>query len=250
MDAKDAKLAGLVGRLKEAAHENLEAVILYGSAARGDYHAGQSDLNVVCVMRSLAAAELKRVAPAIAWWVKEQKEPAPLLFTEKELHESADVFAIELTDLQRKRQVLYGTDVIATIHVPMNLHRVQVEHELRTMLLKLRQHFLLSVGDTQTLRAVMAKSVASARTLSRHALIAMGEAGTGTAREVFAQIAAKTGVDETAFETAREMREPTGNRQQEADLVSAYGEYLKAIEGVTEALDRHAPKNEWRRAAH
>jgi hypothetical protein len=32
--------------------------------------------------------------------------------------------------------------------------------------------------------------------------------------------------------------------------VSAYGEYLKAIEGVTEALDRHAPKNEWRRAAH
>jgi len=172
------------------------------------------------------------------------------MLTEKELRESADVFAIELTDLHRKRQVLYGRDVIAGIHVPMNLHRVQVEHELRTMLLKLRQHFLLSGGDANALRAVMAKSVASARTLCRHALIAMGESETGTAREVFAHIAAKTGVEAKAFEIALELHEHLGGRHDDSAIVKAFGEYLKALEGVTEALDRHAPKKEWRRAAH
>src|SRR5262249_14142366 len=135
------------------------------------------------------------------------------------------------------------------IHVPMNLHRVQVEHELRTMLLKLRQHFLLSGGDANALRAVMAKSVASARTLCRHALIALGDAGTGTARDVFAQIAAKTGANPKAFETALDLKDLQGHGPDESSISAAYGEYLKALEGVTEALDRHAPKKEWRRAA-
>lgn len=34
----DAKLRELVNRLKEVAAANLESVILYGSAARGDFH--------------------------------------------------------------------------------------------------------------------------------------------------------------------------------------------------------------------
>ena len=247
MDLKETKLAELVGRLKEAAHENLQALILFGSAARGDFREGISDLNVLCVMHSLSMPELKRVTPVVAWWVEEQKEPAPLLLTERELHESADVFAIELTDLQRKRRVLHGKDVIAGIHVPMNLHRVQVEHELRTMLLKLRQHFLLSGADATTLRSVMAKSVTSARTLSRHALIAMGEPGNGTAREIFAQIAAKAGVSLQALELALEFHDSESAEMEQSAVTSAYGEYLKALEGITEALDRHAPKKEWRR---
>ncbi len=36
----DVKLSELVSRLKEAAGQNLESVILYGSAARGDFQPG------------------------------------------------------------------------------------------------------------------------------------------------------------------------------------------------------------------
>lgn len=248
MDLKETKLAELTGRLKEAAHDNLEAVILYGSGARGDYREGFSDLNILCVMRSLSLDELKRVGPAITWWVKNQKEPAPLLFTEKELRESADVFAIELTDLRQHRRVLHGKDVIAGIHVPMNLHRVQVEHEMRTMLLKLRQHFLLSGGDAESLWLVLSKSLSSARTLARHALLVLGEQPVAATHEMFAQVAARTGANAGAFAAALQLRESGRTALDAAMVTRTYEGYIKALETVTQALDRHCPKSQWRRA--
>src|SRR5579885_2680816 len=132
--AIETKLAGLVGRLKDAAGTNLESVLLYGSAARGEHREGKSDLNLLCTLVSLSGAELNRIAPAVNWWTNEQLEPSPLFFTESELRSAADVFAIELLDIQRDHRVLFGKDVVAGIHVPTNLHRIQVEHELRTML--------------------------------------------------------------------------------------------------------------------
>ena len=95
--------------------------------------------------------------------------------TVEELRESADVFAIELLDIKRSHQTLFGQDVVTAIDVPMNLHRVEVEHELRTTLLRLRHHLLLSPDNEDELRAVLAKSITSVLTLFRHALIALGE---------------------------------------------------------------------------
>ena len=57
----------------------------------------------------------------------------------------------------------------------MNLHRVEVEHDLRTTLLRLRNHLLLTNDGDEELKLVMAKSVTSVVTLFRHALIALGE---------------------------------------------------------------------------
>jgi predicted nucleotidyltransferase len=128
MLSTEAKLTDLVSRMKEFAGENLESMILYGSAARGDFKEGHSDLNVLCVLRSVAVRELARVTPVVRWWSKDHNEPAPLFFTAEELRQSADVFSIELLDMQESRRVLFGADVVAGVLVPMNLHRVQVEH--------------------------------------------------------------------------------------------------------------------------
>jgi len=113
--------------------------------ARG-FHEGHSDLNVVCFLRSLSVEELGRLAPVVKWWCVEQREPAPLFFTEDELKHAADVFAIEILDMKHGRRVLYGADAVATIEVPMNLHRVQIEHDLRTTLLKLR-HIICALRE-------------------------------------------------------------------------------------------------------
>jgi len=59
-----------------------------------------------------------------------------LFLHEDELRDAANVFAIEILDIEARRRILYGADIVADIEVPMNLHRVQIEHDLRTMLLK------------------------------------------------------------------------------------------------------------------
>jgi len=104
MLSTETKLTELLNRLKEFAAANLECVILFGSAARGDFHEGHSDLNVVCILRSLSVEELGRLADVVEWWCVEQKEPAPLFFTKDELRDAANVFAIEILDMKHGRR--------------------------------------------------------------------------------------------------------------------------------------------------
>src|SRR5258708_37970162 len=120
-------LKNLVERLHEAAAENLESILLYGSAARGDFLGAHSDLNVLCSVRSLRVEDLARVAGTVRWWTSEQKQPAPLFFTAEELRHAADVFAIELLDMQQSHRVLYGPDVVSGINVAVDLPRIQAD---------------------------------------------------------------------------------------------------------------------------
>jgi predicted nucleotidyltransferase len=240
-------LKNLVERLHEAARDNLESLILYGSAARGDFHEVHSDLNVLCILRSLRAADLARVSPVVTWWTTTQRQPAPLFFSAEELRQSADVFAIELLDMQQSHRVLYGSDAITGIKVPMNLHRVQVEHELRTQLLKLRQHFLREAGNQHELGAVLAKSFSSTLTLLRHTLIAFQEQPPNASDEIFNRIAALTGASAPALESVRKLREAKSLNKDE--VLPMYDAYLGALEKVTAALDHHLPKHQWQRTA-
>src|SRR5271170_2312492 len=190
MLSTESKLTDLVNRLKELAAANLHSVILYGSAARGDFHEDHSDLNVLVILGSVSAADLRRVSPAVKWWIIDQREPAPLFFTAEELTRSSDVFAIELLDMREAHKVLYGQDPVATINVPMNLHRVELEHELRTTQLKLRQHFLLASDKPAELTAILIKSTSSVITLFRHVLIAFNETPPTKRHEIVARTAA------------------------------------------------------------
>jgi predicted nucleotidyltransferase len=239
-------LKNLVERLHEAARENLESIILYGSAARDDFHEAHSDLNILCILRSLRAAELSRITPAVKWWTTTQRQPAPLFFASEELRQSADVFTIELLDMQQSHRVLYGSDVVAAIHVPMNLHRVQVEHELRTLLLKLRQHFLREAENRQELGAVLAKSVSSTVTLLRHTLIAFNEQPPSARGEIFTRVAALTAANASAFEAVCRLRD--AKHLNVDTLLPVYDGYLAALEKVIAALDHHLPKHQWQRA--
>jgi len=246
MLSTDAKLTELVNRLKELAAANLHSVILYGSAARGDFHETHSDLNVLVILGSLAAADLRRVSPVVKWWITDLREPAPLFFTEEELRRSSDVFAIELLDIRDAHRVLYGKDPVAAINVPMNLHRVELEHELRTTLLKLRQHFLLAADKPSELTTVLIKSCSSVITLFRHVLIAFDETPPASRADVVARTAAVTSADASAINAALHVRDsPEANH----DIVAIYGAYLQAIEKVVFALDRLIPKHEWQRVA-
>ena len=239
-------LKNLVERLHQAARDNLESIVLYGSAARGDFHQAHSDLNVLCLLRSLRLADLARVAPVVKWWTSSQKQPAPLFFTADELRQSADVFAIELLDMQASHRLLYGADLISAIQVPMNLHRVQVEHELRTLLLKLRQHFLREAENQRELAAVMAKSFSSAFTLLRHALLALDQQPPDSQSEVFKQVAALTSASAPALEAVARLRDARTLDHDQVQLL--YDGYLTALEKVIAALNHHLPKQQWQRA--
>ncbi len=241
---KDELLQQFVTLARSAMGENLESVVLYGSTVRGDAQAPYSDLNLLCVVRSAARAELEKMASLVNWWSQGQGQRSPLIFTADELRRSADVFAIELLDMQRAHRVLYGAEIIASIPVPMNLHRVQVEHELRTLIQKLRQHYLHGPAEEASLRTVLAKSVSSVVTLLRHTLIAMDHDAPIDRHDVLNQIHKHMGVNVHALQAVLELRK-TSNAKGNAG--SLYGNYLELLEHICDQLDRVLPKQEWQR---
>lgn len=230
------KISEFVARLQKAAGENLESVVLYGSAVSGGYDPRYSNINLLCILNDTALPKLLALAPAARWWTK-QKHPAPLLFTRAELERSADVFAIELMDMRRHHRLLFGRDVVASLEVPVHLHRAQLEYELREKLILLRQGMLLAAGDNQRMWDLLLRSVPSFATLFRHALIAQGQPVPASKREAVKALAANLGWDASSFEQVLDVREHRADPVQfEVETVAA--QYLVAVEKVTSAVDR------------
>lgn len=229
------QITDFVNSLKLAAGANLECVALFGSAASGEFHADYSDLNILCVVRELSAAVLAKLAPAIVGWTK-SKFPAPLIFSRAELEQSTDVFAIEMLDIRRHHRILHGEDLFANLSVPMNLHRLQLEHNLRTKLLTLRQSYIQAVGDDKRVRRLMLDSVSNFATLFRHTLIAMGDQPVPGKADNIRRLAERTSFDPGIFLKLLQVRERTAN-ENEIEATSAFAQYLDGINTVVQAVD-------------
>jgi predicted nucleotidyltransferase len=242
----ETKLGELVSRLKEAAGKNLESVVLYGSAASGTFRPGTSDLNVLCTLVTIDVHELQLLAPVVLWWNGEEKEPAPLFFLSEELQRSTDVFPIESVDIKRAHRVLFGKDPVADLEIPMNLHRVQVERDLRLLLQRLRQHVLHAGKNELEYTTILKKTASGAITLLRHALLAFGEEPPIAPNALFERIASITGADAAAFQAIYDLHEGQGLAK---DSFVVYDQFIHALEKVVNALDRLVPKNEWKRVA-
>src|SRR5580698_7482203 len=112
------KLDEFVQRMKSAAPDNLKAIVLYGSAVTDEFHAGHSNLNTLCLLENAGPAQLEALHAPVEWWIR-QGQVAPLVFTLDELRRSADIFAIELMDMQANHRLLLGADFFAEVTVPL-----------------------------------------------------------------------------------------------------------------------------------
>lgn len=229
-------LSGLIQRLSSAAGQNLVSIVLHGSAAADDFQPEFSDVNVLAVVSELSVPAMQSLAPVLAWWTG-LGYPAPLFFTQSELQAVADVFPIEMFDIKHRHRILHGTDPFQDLDVPMALHRVQLEHEIRTKLLLLRQHYLSVPGDDAKVRHLMLDSVSNFLALFRHTLIAMGEAPPQHKAEVAQRIAAKLNFDPLPLQQLLEVRHRK-LKAESLDVNKVFAGYLRAIEVVVEAVDK------------
>jgi len=230
------KLEEFVQKLKAAAPNNVKAVILYGSATTGEFHSRQSDFDVLCIVARAGTAQIEALHQPVEWWTRQGHRP-PLVFTAEELVRSADVFAIELLDMKSHHQILFGPDVLADIPVPLHYHAIQVERELRTGWLRIRQAMLAAPRKSKIHLELMVTSISSFAALFRHALIAMGETPAANKREAVARIAGFAGADPGGFQAVLDYRE--GKKEaQEIDVAKTLAGYFALVEAVTDKFDR------------
>jgi hypothetical protein len=217
--------------------KNLAAVILYGSAAAGDFVRHRSNYNLLIALHKITPQELRNAQPALREWGK-LGHPIPVYFTVAELQDAADVFPIEFHQMEAARKVLYGTDVLENIKISDQNLRHQTEYELRSKLIQLRRQYIPASASVEGLKDLMAGSLSTFAALFRAVLLLHELEPPAAKHAVVALIAQHLKIDGVPFEKIFNIRE--NNFAEKMDEVSAnalFAEYMEQIEHVIEAVD-------------
>ena len=232
----------LVEELKLACPKGLKSVVLYGSAAAGDHSGKQSDYNVLVVAEELDIATLDAFSKSAAAWSK-AGNPAPMLFTEERLAQATDVFPIELLDIRECHKVLYGENLVQGLEIDTKNLRLQIEHELRGKLIRLRQSYLLTQGKSRAVTDLMVQSLSTFLVLFRAALRLFEQEVPQKKFQALEKLSTHLAFDGSVFQTVQELKDGT-KKPKEVPLGDLFNNYLKTIERVIDAVDMYIHKGE------
>ena len=123
----------LMNECKEKLKDNLVSIIKYGTEGEPN--------NILIVTKQLTFSDLNKLKPIILSFSKKSKV-VPILFTESGLKDSNDVFPLEILDMIYPHELLHGHDVLKNIKLEKKYVRRQIEFELRSKLIHLRENYI------------------------------------------------------------------------------------------------------------
>lgn len=136
----------------------LEGALLYGSAVRGDFLPGRSNLNFLLLLVAHDRSKLAAYAKLHKKWAREQVI-VPLLLTEADLSASVALFPLEYMEIQEQHRLLMGRDPFIGLHVDTGGLELQIRQNLRANLLRLRQRFVEGGGTEEAITILLPLSL-------------------------------------------------------------------------------------------
>ncbi len=225
-------LRRVVEGLKGALGARLRSVVLYGSAARGEFHDATSDLNLIVVLEDLEPPTLEPLTPIVERW-RGRGQHAPRLFTPALIAESADVFPIEFLDIRAGRVVLHGEDPFARLEIRGVHLRLQCERELREKMMRLREAYVEGHARRRDLEWLLTDSYSSFVALFRGCLRLLGGEPPARSHDVVAAFCERAGLDPAPFEQVERLKRGERVDQDPKSLFSGYyRELTKAVRTV------------------
>jgi len=205
--------------------------ILFGSAARGDYVPGRSDVNLMLIVERAEPAELSRLRPAFTRWRKTVPE-LPLIISHDEWLRAVDVFPIEICDLRAAHRVLRGPDLVGQVEPRAADLRRALEKEFRGKLLRLRQRYAAQGG--QDLGAWAGRTVGAIVVFFRCLLVLTGRSAPAEPAGVIEAAGALVGFDPAPLLRVLACRAAPKTRLAAADFEA----YLGAVERAAYFTDQ------------
>ena len=151
-DKKMKNLDNFIEELKTKLGDNLVSVIAFGSKA--NVEDAKNNLNLMIVTNTLNAENLYEISKPVQKWVK-AKNPIPVIMNKEEWYSSFDVYAIEYSDIKDNYRIIYGEDLVPSIPVNKYFLRLQCESELKSLLLKYKNNFLLNIKSDREMKKVL-----------------------------------------------------------------------------------------------
>ncbi|MGD8388547.1 MAG: hypothetical protein PVG49_15480 [Desulfobacteraceae bacterium] len=215
--------------------EDLLSILLYGSAAGGEYRPGRSDLNFLMVLTEAAIEHLDRAFKTVDRWRK-RYVAVPLFVTETYVQSSLDVFPIEYLDMQRRHVTVYGPDVLEGLTFDPEHVRLQCEREIKGKLLLLREGFLETGGKARGLKELITQSLPAFAAIFKALLYLQGKEIPARKADVFKRGAEGLGLDSGLFEALASVREER-DKPNEERLNRLVKDYLREVRKLAVIVD-------------
>ena len=143
-------LADFTARLKDLFGSDLLTVVLYGSAVRGTYRRGLSDINVLVLLEKSSPRKIFDMGRVIKSFIRKHRVN-PRVMTREEFVSSADVFPLEYGDIQCAHEIIYGDGEILNVDLSCAHLRYELEEKLKGAVGDIRYMLLASGGNEHLL---------------------------------------------------------------------------------------------------
>lgn len=225
-----------IADFKAAFGDELISIILYGSAARGEYVYKKSDINFLMVLSDAGIQRLRAALALIPRWQK-RRVTTPLMLTESYIQSALDSFPIEFLSMKQHYQVVYGRDVLADIIIDAEHLRLQCERELRGKLLHLREGYLNTQGKAQKIKDLIRSSLPAFASLFSALLHLKNIEAPALKHQLFARTAEVFGLDQTLFRKILTFKDDNIklNAEQLSQLLE---DYIEQIRKMTQLVDQ------------
>ena len=219
--------------LKDIYQEGLASIVLYGSAASGEFIDKHSNLNLLVVLKNTNLENLKRATR----FINKFRIINPLFLTEDYIKRSIDIFPIEFLDMQENYSVLYGKDILKDVDIDIRNLRFQCEQELKAKLIVLRQLYLKINRDKPALKGLLLRSITSILRISRNVLRLKGKKPPYKKDEILKELAAEFKIDTGVWEKILAAK----NRQiklRNRDIEILFVNFISELEKIIDIVDR------------
>jgi len=221
-------------QLQKEWHADLEGALLFGSAARGDFIAGRSNINILVLVRHLSVDVLQRAGRLHRQWGKHQIV-APLMMTEEELRRSRHLFPLEYLQMQDHHVLLIGRDPFGTEQIEGRQLGWQCEQELMANLLRLRQRFVEGEGRAEAIRALLILSITAVLPCLRGLLRVLGQTSKGRDAQILERLHQALQFESTVLLEMLQMKRGM-NSPGSLEWTKVYERYLQNLETLCQQV--------------
>ncbi|MBK7584119.1 MAG: nucleotidyltransferase domain-containing protein [Myxococcales bacterium] len=165
------RLGDLASTLKSQLGDNLAALLVFGSAVRGGFRPGVSDVDLILVLADPSREALLSVANTLTVARSAFRFEAVILGAD-EIPRAADVFPLFYDDIKSCHVVLSGKDPFAALEISDQHRRLRIEQELRESQIRLRRAVVDGLGAGPQLAGAVERKVKQLRG-PLHALLSL-----------------------------------------------------------------------------
>ena len=177
---------------------DVESLVLFGSAARGDFIAGRSNINLLVVVRGLSVEFMQGMGRLHRQWGKHQIV-APFVMTKDDLGRSSRLFPLEFLQMTQNHVVLSGQDPFVGFSLDTVRLGWQCEQELMANLLRLRQRFIEGEARIEAIQALLLLSITAVLPCIRGLLHGLGQPSNRKDIEILEGLSGTVQFDPTIF---------------------------------------------------